>query len=177
MQDTEVLRESIRALGTETTQLIMRVDALHREGEITTSDKLAYAEILESASKEISLLVRELRYSVAQELNRRGLKTGSFTGLDGTAYTVEVSNQVSRRAVKTDELVKAVEKVASATDRRLNPETGEIIGETEAKLQALKQAFRMEPRWSTIKDFGINDDEYCSKSFELSAKITKAVAL
>jgi len=175
MKDSTELRERILAYAKETSSLALVLNDSF--DQLPLADQLACAERLDQSAKEMDVIVKAIRAHVSEVMHKTGTKQGSFTGLDGFTYTVEVKTAVSRRKVQSEELVKAVEKAAASHERLMNPATGELISEDFAKLSALKQAFRMEPRWTAIAALGISDDEYCEKHFEVSSKVTKAVAL
>lgn len=173
--ESNYLRDGVMGYARVTTNLAMELDDEFRD--LPLAEQLAIAEELDQAVKQIDVMVKAMRANVTEQMHKQGTKQGAFTGLDGFTYTVEIKTAVNRRKVQNEELVKAVEKAAASQERLVNPATGEVISEDFAKLSALKQAFRMEPRWTAIAGFGITDDEYCEKQFEVSSKITKAVAL
>lgn len=140
---------------------------------LSIEECLSISEELERVIKELRLVNDELKTKVAKTMESQNEKEASIEMPDGSTVLVVRDWRISRTKVKTDELVDEVMRRATDRERRLDKDTGELIDEKTAELDAYKQAFRFEPRWSVIKELGINDDEYCEKKFQSTIKVTK----
>lgn len=139
----------------------------------TADDRLAVAEMIDKAIKDLRLVSDSLRDQVARQMESAGVKEQMMMLGDGSKVNVVRETKITRTAIQTEDLVKAVERAGSVAKYQFDPETGEIMNLGEAKLLALKEAFRFEPRWSVIKDLGINDDEFCQKRYKSTANIER----
>ncbi len=74
-------------------------------------------------------------------------------------------------------LVRYVRKVAFHEDVRMDPETGELRPTEAVTVDLYERCFRFEPKWTELKNLGVDDDEYCRREFVASIKITKAKVL
>ena len=86
-----------------------------------------------------------------------------------------VTPKVTYRRSEVDRygLIEAVERLTANPVFRLDPNSGgELLDYDVAKIRLFKKAFRMEPRWSALKDLGINADEFCHRetSYQLDVK-------
>lgn len=141
----------------------------------SADDRLAIAEIIDKAVKEIRMVADSLRDAVARQMESAGVKEQRMVLGDGTEVNVVRETKITRTAIQHDDLVKAVEQAALDQRREYDPLTGEMTPSAVVKLAVLKEAFRLEPRWSVIKDLGINDDEFCSKRYKSTANIERGM--
>jgi len=78
------------------------------------------------------------------------------------AHTYVVTRRVSKRRAKVDNpgLLRAVKALAR---KRLtvDADTGEIESPEVKTLDMLEEAFRLEPRWSVLAGWGIDDEDFC----------------
>ena len=74
-------------------------------------------------------------------------------------------------------LVRYVRKVAFHEDVRMDPETGELRPTEAVTVDLYERCFRFEPKWTELKNLGVDDDEFCRREFVASVKITKAKVL
>lgn len=140
---------------------------------LSVEECLTISDSVEQAIKELRLVNDELKAKVAKTMEARNEKEATIAMPDGSSVLVSRDWRISRTKVKTDELVEEVVRRATDMERRLDKDTGELVDEKTAELDAYRQAFRFEPRWSVIKELGINDDEYCEKKFQSTIKVTK----
>jgi len=74
-------------------------------------------------------------------------------------------------------LVKYVRKCAYHDDIRMDKDTGELRPTEAVTVDLYERCFRFEPKWSELKNLGVDDDEFCRREFVASVKITKAKVL
>jgi tRNA/tmRNA/rRNA uracil-C5-methylase (TrmA/RlmC/RlmD family) len=168
--------------GVEETQLFVNdvrafVDLIDTSLQsLTIEECLTISDELDLAIKDLRLVFDELRNKVAKTMESRDEKEATIAMPDGSQVLVVRDWRISRTKVKTDELVEEVRRRATDLERRLDKDTGEVVNEKDAELDAYRKAFRFEPRWSAIKELGINDDEYCEKKFQSTIKVTKGMS-
>ena len=95
----------------------------------------------------------------------------------GSGLVAERTGSWRRSNIDRAALVKYVRKVAFHDDIRMDPETGELRPTEAVTLDLYERCFRFEPKWTELKDLGVNDDEFCHREFIASVKITKAKVL
>ena len=74
-------------------------------------------------------------------------------------------------------LVKYVRKGAFHEDVRMDPETGELRPTEAVTVDLYERCFRFEPKWTELKNLGVDDDEYCRREFVASIKIDRGKVL
>ena len=74
-------------------------------------------------------------------------------------------------------LVRYVRKVAFHEDVRMDPETGELRPTEAVTVELYERCFRFEPKWTELKNLGVDDDEYCRREFVASIKIDRGKVL
>ena len=65
----------------------------------------------------------------------------------------------------------------AVSGRALDKETGELKSPDATALELHKKCFRSEPKWTELKNLGVNDDDFCSREFVGSVKLIKAEVL
>ena len=95
----------------------------------------------------------------------------------GSGIVAERTGSWRRSDIDRAALVKYVRKVAFHDDIRMDPETGELRPTEAVTLDLYERCFRFEPKWTELKNLGVDDDEYCRREFVASIKITKAKVL
>ena len=95
----------------------------------------------------------------------------------GVQVSVEQLNKSTRKDVDREALVMAVNKIANENKHRVNTDTGELVDIHESRNRLYNKCFRMEPRWTELKAIGIDDDEFCVKSWDTTVKITQGGSL
>jgi hypothetical protein len=143
------------------------VDTIDKDrGSLTAGELVDLINVAEGCVKQLRLVADLLRSDLASRMESRGEKETQVVLADGSELGVERETRITRTKVQTVDLIKAVEEKLADPYRRLDQETGEVTPEHEAILVGLKEAFRFEPRWATIKELGLNDDEFCEKSYK-----------
>ena len=74
-------------------------------------------------------------------------------------------------------LVRYVRKVAFHEDVRMDPETGELRPPEAVTVDLYERCFRFEPKWTELKNLGVDDDEHCRREFVASIKIDRGKVL
>ena len=74
-------------------------------------------------------------------------------------------------------LVRYVRKCAFHEDVRMDPETGELRPTEAVTVDLYERCFRFEPKWTELKNLGVDDDEYCRREFVASIKIDRGKVL
>ena len=59
----------------------------------------------------------------------------------------------------------------------MDSETGELRSPDVVALELHKRCFLSEPKWTELKNLGVNDDDFCSREFVPSVKLVKASSL
>ena len=95
----------------------------------------------------------------------------------GSGIVAERTGSWRRSDIDRAALVKYVRKVAFHDDIRLDKDTGELRPTEAVTLDLYERCFRFEPKWTELKNLGVDDDEYCRREFVASIKITKAKVL
>lgn len=174
-ETTANLREEVRDLNRTISDLVNLVDLEMNDLEFT--DLVGIGDVLGHAGDLLAMISKQIKQTANERMKKAKVKNALFVGLDGESYTVEQANTPSRTGVRKDELLRDVERMATDPQRRVDPKTGEVRPIEEALLEILKTAFRFEPRWSEITKLGLNDDEYCSKSWTSTVKIARVETL
>jgi hypothetical protein len=169
MTDTSTFVEDAKLFRNDLDAFVNTVDSI--VDSVTVEEALYVASQIDACVKDLRLVADELRKKVAAVMEAVDEKERDVTLPDGSNVKVLREWKVSRTQVQTDDLVGAVEMIARDAEFRLNKDTGELIDETESRLSVIRRAFRMEPRWSVIKELGISDDEYCQKRFQSTIKL------
>ena len=59
----------------------------------------------------------------------------------------------------------------------MDPETGELRPTEAVTVDLYERCFRFEPKWTELKNLGVDDDEYCRREFVASIKIDRGKVL
>ena len=89
----------------------------------------------------------------------------------------EKTGSYRRTNIDREGLEKYVAKCAYLEDLRMNPETGELKSPDATALELHKRCFRSEPKWTELKNLGVNDADFCSREFVASIKLISAGVL
>jgi hypothetical protein len=95
----------------------------------------------------------------------------------GSGIVAERTGSWRRSNIDRAALVKYVRTAAALDDIRMDPKTGELRPAEAVTVDLYERCFRFEPKWTELKNIGVNDDEFCSREFVASVKITKAKVL
>ncbi len=148
---------------------VNRLDEISPELDDVTRVRVAHA--LATPSRDLGIVLRGYLNRVAQQMEADGRKMAIVDMPDGSQVTVEKSVKATRKDIRRDDLVAAVEREANEPKNRVNTETGEMAEVPDTKVRLFKKCFRMEPRWTELKALGIDDDEYCHREWEPTARI------
>lgn len=168
MTDTSTFVEDTQLFKNDLDAYVMTTDLV--KDTLSVEEALFVASIVDGFVKDLRLVADELRKKVAAVMEAVDERERDVTLPDGSPVKVLREWKVSRTQVQTEDLVAAVEQIARDPQFRVNKDSGELVDETESRLAVIRRAFRMEPRWSVIKELGINDDEYCQKRFQSTIK-------
>lgn len=145
--------------------------------DVSTEEVAAVYDRIGQLVKSLNLVADAYRMRLTDDFKQLGVKRATAYGLDGCKYSVEVVNRSTRTDVQRDDLVRTVERLAFDPVNRTDQLTGEVSSVEEARVRLLKSAFRFEPRWAEIEKLGLNDDEFCKKTWSASIKMEKEVTL
>ncbi len=132
---------------------------------------------LEYPMKDLRWIAADMKRQVGKMMHDKDLRSAIITGPNGKQFSVQASWKIGRTKVDRDGLVRAVEQRSSTSQFTLNKDTGEVIPAEQAKLELLKKCFRFDPRWSEIKEAGVDDDEFCQKTFDNTVKVIEGGTL
>lgn len=167
--------EELRAYFTDVGDATNYLDTLL--ASVETDEAAAIYDLLAQTVKGLNMVLDSYRNRLADDFKKLGVKKASMTGLDGLRYSVEVSNRPTRTDIQRDDLIRHVERLANNPELRTDPMTGEVSSPDETRVRLLKTAFRLDPRWAEIGKLGLNDDEFCRKTWSASVKIEKEIGL
>ena len=74
-------------------------------------------------------------------------------------------------------LVRYVSKCAFHEDIRMDKDTGELRPTEAVTVDLYERCFRFEPKWTELKNLGVDDDEYCRREYVASIKIDRGKVL
>ena len=171
-QTTSNLRQEVADLNSTITDLVNLLDL--EVPNIEFQDLVAIGDVLSNAGDLLSMVTKNIKQTANDRMKKAKVKSAIIVGIDGKQYVVEQVNTPTRTGVRKDDLLKDVERIASQSEDRLDKATGEMLPAEKILLEILKVAFRFEPRWSEITKLGLDDDEYCSKSWNSTIKVTQA---
>ena len=95
----------------------------------------------------------------------------------GNGIVAERTGSWRRSNIDRAALVRYVRKVAFHEDVRMDPETGELRPTEAVTVDLYERCFRFEPKWTELKNLGVDDDEYCRREFVASIKIDRGKVL
>lgn len=95
----------------------------------------------------------------------------------GSGIVAERTGSWRRSSIDRAALVKYVRKVALLDDVRMDADTGELRPAEAVTVDLYERCFRFEPKWKELKHIGVNDEDFCSREFVASVRITKAKVL
>ena len=128
--------------------------------EMTVAQLVRLAEWCAGVKKVLSLVERDATKAVADMVPRDN-RVVEWTDNQGT-FRTEVRFKSVRTKVDKEGLYSAVKKNGRVVDEA----TGEMTLDNELVVKLIERAFRFEPRWTEIKELGIDPDEYCQTRYE-----------
>ncbi len=147
---------------------------ISERNDLDAKTKVLCAFQLQNAMKDMRYMNTQFNKSVAEGMKD---KMAILTGDDGRNYSVEKVNKAVRKDIDREGLVEAVDRLSHDNKHRVNTRTGELDDVSTTRTRLYKLCFRFEPRWTQLKEVGIDDDEYCIKSWEKTAKINSGGSL
>ena len=82
-----------------------------------------------------------------------------------------------RTSIDRTGLTKYVRNCAALDDIRMDKDTGELRPPEVVTVDLYERCFRFEPKWTELKNLGVDDENFCSREFVESVRITKAKVL
>ena len=77
-----------------------------------------------------------------------------------------------RRAVKTGELLDALDRFADTPAHRVNPITGEALSRAQARLGLRQRCGSWSPKWGEIEALGLVPADWCEETIEETVTIS-----
>jgi len=143
------------------------------DNDLTLSDLIEMVDQLDEANRNI----RSASTAAKALANRLIDNAGEQRVVLSSGIVAERTGSWRRSNIDRDALVKYVRKCAFHEDIRMDAETGELRPVEATTVGLYERCFRFEPKWSELKSLGVDDDEFCSREFVASVKITKAKVL
>jgi hypothetical protein len=140
---------------------------------VNLGDLIEMADRLDEAARNI----RSASTAAKALANRLIDNAGEQRVVLGNGIVAERTGSWRRSEIDRAALVKYVRKVAFLDDIRMDPETGELRPTEAVTVDLYERCFRFEPKWTELKNLGVDDDEYCRREYVASVKITKAKVL
>jgi hypothetical protein len=145
--------------------------------QLSPEVKIAMSHSLTNSMKHLRYMNGVIQKSVGEKMKSDGNKMAVVALPTGVQVSVEQVNKSTRKDVDREALVMAVNKIANENKHRVNTDTGELVDIHESRNRLYNKCFRMEPRWTELKAIGIDDDEFCVKSWDTTVKITEGGSL
>ncbi|CAB4145298.1 hypothetical protein UFOVP1219_36 [uncultured Caudovirales phage] len=163
----EDIHEDLKAIEKLVNQVAMDLN----DAERLDIEDLFKSSLWSSEMKKVLAVIhKELEQRLVQVIPS-DTKVREWTDVAGVKYRSELKWKSVRTAVDRDELVKAVRE----TVRSIDEQTGEIVMDHASLVALLTKAFRFEPRWTEIKELGIDPDQYCKTKYEAQVITTSGV--
>lgn len=166
MPDTNNLATSVTQVADEVNRLALEVDDLKKE--LTLEQLTSMMDWCDALKKVISIIQRTALLEAADKFPRDG-KQITWSNALNEKFVTELKWSSIRTSVQRDDLYKAVK----ATARVIDTETGEVTDDLQSLIDIIEKTFRLEPRWTEIKELGINPDEFCTTKLEPKVITTK----
>jgi hypothetical protein len=137
------------------------------------SDLIEMVDRLDDAARNI----RSASTAAKALANRLIDNAGEQRVVLGSGIVAERTGSWRRSDIDRAGLVKYVRTAAALDDIRLDAKTGELRPTEAVTVDLYERCFRFEPKWTELKNLGVDDDEFCRREFVASVKITKAKVL
>ncbi len=146
---------------------------LELTSEASLAELIEIIDELDSANRNI----RSASMAAKTFANMDMDKSGQQRVVLPSGLVVEKIGSYKRTNIDREGLEQYVLKCSRLEDLRLDPETGELRSPDATALELHKKCFRSEPKWTELKNLGVNDDDFCSREFVGSVKLIKAEVL
>ena len=114
--------------------------------------------------------IRDLQQAIRVEMHTRLKDAGADRMTLNDGRLLEPAGAYRYTEVDRDGLTSFVFR--QIDDNRVDPDTGEIIDIGTQLLGLFLKCFRQEPRWTPLKELGLDPDEYARRKFQPSIKVT-----
>ena len=126
---------------------------------------------LGDAAKRIRSLLGDAQAALIEHLDERtNMGMRIFGANTDRPLLGKLVRRKVRRKIEAEALANEVIRRAT-TSVEADPVTGEIRDPHIAALAEVRRCFRLVPRWSMIRKFGLNDDEFCEQDWVTSVKL------
>ena len=140
---------------------------------VNLADLIEMADRLDEAARNI-----KSASTAAKALANRLLdNAGEQRVVLANGIVAERTGSWRRSNIDRAALVRYVRKVAFHEDVRMDPETGELRPTEAVTVDLYERCFRFEPKWTELKNLGVDDDEYCRREYVASIKIDRGKVL
>ena len=141
--------------------------------EVNLADLIEMADRLDEAARNI----KSASTAAKALANRLIDNAGEQRVVLANGIVAERTGSWRRSNIDRAALVRYVRKVAFHEDVRMDPETGELRPTEAVTVDLYERCFRFEPKWTELKNLGVDDDEYCRREFVASIKIDRGKVL
>jgi hypothetical protein len=145
--------------------------------EVSPEVQIAVSHILTQGMKDLRFINSDIQKFIGGKMKSDGNKMAVVALPLGGQVTVEQVNKSVRKDVDREALISAVNIIANENKYRVDTATGQLSDVYESRNRLYQKCFRMEPRWTELREIGIDDDEFCLKSWDTSIKITQGGSL
>jgi len=141
--------------------------------EVNLADLIEMADRLDEAARNI----KSASTAAKALANRLIDNAGEQRVVLANGIVAERTGSWRRSNIDRAALVKYVRKVAFHDDIRMDKDTGELRPTEAVTVELYERCFRFEPKWTELKNLGVDDDEYCRREFVASIKIDRGKVL
>ena len=166
MIDTDRLATNIQSVAEQVSALALEVDDI--KAELNLEQLTGLMDWCDELKKTVSVIARTALLESTDKFPKDG-KQITWRNSNNEVFVTELKWSSVRTAVQRDDLYKAVK----ATTRIVDIATGEVTIDLQSLIDTIEKTFRFEPRWTEIKELGIDPDEFCSTKFEAKISTTK----
>ena len=140
---------------------------------VNLADLIEMADRLDEAARNI----KSASTAAKALANRLIDNAGEQRVVLGNGIVAERTGSWRRSNIDRAALVRYVRKCAFHEDVRMDKDTGELRPTEAVTVDLYERCFRFEPKWTELKNLGVDDDEYCRREFVASIKIDRGKVL
>ena len=141
--------------------------------EVNLADLIEMADRLDEAARNI----KSASTAAKALANRLIDNAGEQRVVLANGIVAERTGSWRRSNIDRAALVRYVRKCAFHEDIRMDKDTGELRPTEAVTVDLYERCFRFEPKWTELKNLGVDDDEYCRREFVASIKIDRGKVL